>query len=231
MDLYYPFTYYPFAQTQMILAPSRNDSKLKFIFIPLDEVFIRISTFLPEFKDYYWISNYGRVYNSRLGVLVNQYRNPNGYLTVSLDLTSEELDKLCGNDINKRKAVRRRSIDIHRLVALAFCQNPLNKEFVNHLNGIKHSNSSTNLEWVTPSENSIHAVKHGLSPVGENKPNSNFTNNQICHICKLIEAGYDANRIIENSCLSSIKRSDAITLIYRLKHHIRWKFITSRYNF
>ena len=38
---------------------------------------------------------------------------------------------------------------IHRLLALAFIPNPLNKMFVNHKNGNKLDYSITNLEWVT----------------------------------------------------------------------------------
>jgi hypothetical protein len=53
----------------------------------------------------------------------------------------------------------RKTVYVHRLLAMAFIPNPHNKPCVNHIDEDKHNNSLSNLEWVTQKEN----VNHGTS--------------------------------------------------------------------
>jgi len=52
---------------------------------------------------------------------------------------------------------KRKVLDIHRLLALHYIDNPNNKEQVNHIDGNKLNNTLSNLEWVSASENVKHA--------------------------------------------------------------------------
>ena len=71
--------------------------------------------------------------------------NKDGYLNAALTLKG-----------------KRKDISVHRLVAMAFIDNPENKLEVNHKDGIKTNNNISNLEWNTRAENNRHAIENGL---------------------------------------------------------------------
>lgn len=53
----------------------------------------------------------------------------------------------------------------HRLIALAFMgPKPTSKHQVNHINGVRDDNRPENLEYVTASENALHAFARGRKP-------------------------------------------------------------------
>lgn len=64
---------------------------------------------------------------------------------------------LCKNGKTKTHSV-------HRLVAIAFIENPNKLPAVNHIDGNKENNAVYNLEWCTNHENQIHAARNGLLP-------------------------------------------------------------------
>ena len=112
----------------------------------------------------YHVSTLGNVdstkYKSRRRL--KQWVNQNGYLFISLYFG------------NKRKHYA-----VHHLVALAFVPKVDGKSQINHINGIKTDNRVENLEWVTPSENTLHAVRTGLKPVGEKHYKAKLTNAEV----------------------------------------------------
>lgn len=71
---------------------------------------------------------------------------------------------------------RGKTVQIHRLVAKAFIPNPLNLPMINHIDGNKHNNKKSNLEWTTCSKNNIHALETGLRKPRGN-PILQFTKN------------------------------------------------------
>lgn len=83
------------------------------------------------------------------------------------------------------------SFKVHRLVGIAFKDNPLNLAEINHLNGDKVNNYASNLEWSTHIDNVRHAFRTGLvNHRGEKNAKSKFTWTQVRVIREAVKAGY-----------------------------------------
>jgi hypothetical protein len=84
----------------------------------------------------YEVSSFGNVNNVNTGRILKACANKDGYYLVGL-----------------RKDGKRTTFKVHRLVAEAFIENPLNKKCVDHINNNKTDNNITNLRWASNKEN------------------------------------------------------------------------------
>jgi len=121
----------------------------------------------------YEVSNFGRVkssgrsdYKWKKPRILKARPLPKGYLRVQID----------GKDQY-----------IHRLVALAFIDNPLKLPFVNHIDADRGNNRVDNLEWCTQQQNLAHAVKIGtMKPQrGDGNHGSKLSSKDVRQIKKL----------------------------------------------
>jgi hypothetical protein len=94
----------------------------------------------------YEVSDLGRVRNTKTGKILKQGIDRYGYPKLGLYALGRKI-----------------YTTVHRLVAQVWLLNPENKPQVNHINGVKIDNRSTNLEWNTNSENIAHSFELGLN--------------------------------------------------------------------
>lgn len=96
---------------------------------------MNFEVFIQVYNSNYYISNFGRVYNSRSKLIT---------------LSPEGKGKYARVKINGKK------YRVHRLVASIFIPNPDNKPYVDHIDGDRYNNRADNLRWVTSLENNRH---------------------------------------------------------------------------
>jgi hypothetical protein len=159
------------------------------------------------FEDKYQISNTGKV-KSKPRILIRSnghsqtvkgrvlktFINPNGYEFAVFQV-----------------GINTKNFAVHRLVAIHFLDNPEKKYAVNHKNGIKTDNDINNLEWVTKSENEIHARKIGLKCTKGEKASKAILTEKEVKMIRCICAYYSEYKIakmygVSRSCIASIIR-------------------------
>ena len=102
---------------------------------------------IKGYEGLYQVSNLGRV-KSLDRYVINKSNKQQYYNGKILTLSKNNSQK---------------TIPVHILVAKTFIPNPESKPEVNHIDGNKTNNCVSNLEWVTRSENELHAYKNGLA--------------------------------------------------------------------
>lgn len=144
--------------------------------------------------------------------MLKAYPNTKGYLLV---------------DLSKKK----RAVKVHRLVALAFLDNPLNKPQVNHIDCDITNNHVTNLQWVTNGENQKHAFKHGLNLPHKGEKNYRWSGDHFsCKKVKQLDldgnvlAVYKSAAIAARSLGRHGKESPRIGYVCRKKYRYKTAF-------
>lgn len=141
----------------------------------------------------YGVNDRGDVINIHHRKSLTQTPNKNGYLQVSV----------------KTPWRKQNVIEVHVLVCKYHVPNPELKDQINHKDGNIYNNNSSNLEWVTHTENIRHAYETGLnSSVGENHPSSKLTKNDVVRIKEMAKLNISNYKIAKlyNVTASTIKK-------------------------
>lgn len=160
----------------------------------------------PGYEGLYEISTHGRVYNPRRKRFIKGTVSQNGYRQVHLSIR--------GN--------RPRYHLVHALVLTAFV-GPRPPGFVcDHISGDRLDNTLGNLEWVTPLENVLRAVRAGrIRPVpvcGSNHYRAKLTEEKVRAIRERHQAG---ERIVDLALEYEITPSSINKVVKRMT----WKHI------
>lgn len=127
--------------------------------------------------------------------------------------------KLCKNGEEK-------TFQVHRLVAIHYIPNPEGKPEVNHKDGNKLNNCVENLEWVTHSENVLHAFEAGLNDgrmwEGERHARSTYTNEEVKLLCELFSQGVIPKHLAKSTTKEYQK-------LFRIWNRDNWKHISKDY--
>lgn len=92
---------------------------------------------------------------------------------------------------------------VHRIVAKAFCHNadPDCQTMVNHISGDTKDNRAVNLQWVTPSENSVHSYRRaGSIRKRRGVQQRNVQGELISHFDSVSEAARKLGLKVPNIC-------------------------------
>ena len=166
-------------------------------------------------EGWYEVSNKGRVRSASTKRLLSPFFSK-GYMRIGL-MTYER---------------HQQKFPVHRLVAMAFVEGySEERHFVNHINGNKLCNEAYNLEWVTASENTIHAIRTGLLKVvtGERNGHASVSEIEARRICEvLVETNGDVPltfNIVKNEGVSVVSSG----MIYHIRNKGTWINVSDEY--
>ena len=159
---------------------------------------------IKDFETYYVFPN-GNIYNTKSKILLKPTIKNDNYQHVGLSKNGKKTDFL-----------------VHILVANTFISKPSDKTFINHKDGNKSNNNISNLEWVTNSENILHALNIGLintrNVIFDFIIQYNLDNKEIEKFNSITEASRHTN-INRNSI------TKACNGIYKTAGSYIWKYI------
>lgn len=171
------------------------------------------------YEGHYKVSSKGRVMSLARNIdngvsifysqptLLMQYISSTGYCMVTLS----------------KKAVCKKH-RVHRLVAIAFIDNPENKQYIDHINTIRTDNRIENLRWVTRSENALNPITrkrnsncHKEKLTWNSKRIVQIENNEVIRVCdssrQFLQYGFSQSAIIQ-CCLKRRTHHKGFTFMY-----------------
>lgn len=105
---------------------------------------------------------------------------------------------------------------VHRLVAAAFIGPCPDGYIVNHVDGVRSNCKASNLEYITPQENSVHAGRTGALQQGERHSATRLTNQDVRDIRAAFTSGTPQHVL-------AAKYRIAASTLHSIVHGRTWK--------
>lgn len=163
----------------------------------------------------YQVSNLGRVKSLDRGKQSKKKKKDGTYAVYHLKGRMMKLYK--GEYYRVELGYRQGGLSVHSLIAKAFIPNPKNNPCVNHIDGNKHNNNISNLEWCTYSDNQRHAFRTGLkSNHNENHSQWKISNNKVLEIRERYKNGERQCNIAKLYSVDPSTISNIVNYKYRI---------------
>jgi len=138
---------------------------------------------VAEYSEFYEVSTFGNVRRKGGNKIRASAPNSRGYIAVDMSASG-----------------KRKTMVVHRLVALTFIENPHGRNQVDHIDRNKTNNNVSNLRWVTGAENQ---ANRGI-------PNNN-TSGEL-HIYVMYKVQVTRNGKITQKCFHTMDEAKAFRL-------------------
>lgn len=176
-------------------------------FIMYDEVAVQISSFMPDIRPCYYITNYGKCYNTETKYLLTPTTNNTGFIYYSLKTLDGKF----------------KSIGAHILVCTAFNgPAPDDRYIARHIDGNKMANYPYNLEWSLTKINKNYWTDEAYN-------RSVYPPEKIHMICKLLSEGVTDPDVIAMKVFNEPAVHKYRQLIYDIRSGASWTNISSQY--
>ena len=134
---------------------------------------------LDDIQERYAVSNLGRVIDLKNQKYMIWHDNGAGYMNVGLQGPNSKV----------------RARYVHRLVAIAFLENPDKLPQVGHKDHTRANNRLDNLYWTTPKQNTADGIREGKINAKKRPNTKKLTKTQICEVALLSSQGKGVNEI------------------------------------
>lgn len=164
---------------------------------------------VPEVKEIYQVTSYGRVYNKVLRRFLSPWVGTGGYMYVNIA-------RLYGNT----------QYALHKLILCVFTNMPIYTSMEpNHIDKDPSNNGIWNLEWTDHRENLNYAKNYNpvftlTKSTGENSYHKNMNNNEAAMIGEMLEKQIPCVEIIK--IMKKINPQIELSTIYNIKCGSVW---------